>query len=154
MTHAFYQSCLGVHGRQVHFRSQHAPTPELQQEAARFFDAGPGPAPHVSQVPIPMPMSTMSMPVQPFDVAGLRDALPATAPVQRAQIGGAAGAMWAADFLARQPATSQTHAPTQAHAQGQAQGHAQAQAISARRVEQQDRVQSASVRLCVAACFL
>ncbi|KAF8549981.1 TPR-like protein [Imleria badia] len=71
----------------------------------------------------------MSMAAQPFDMAGLRDALPA-APVQLAQIG---GATWAADFLGGQPAT--THTPTQAHAQG----HAQAQAKA--RVEQQNRVQ-------------
>lgn len=90
---------------------------------------------------------SITMPAQPFDVAGLRDALPA-APVQRAQIGGAAGAAWAADFLARQPATPQTHTPSQAHAQGQTQGHAQVQALSGARVEQQDRVQSASVCLC------
>jgi hypothetical protein len=140
--------CLLAHVHQVHFRSQHAPTPELQQEAARFFGAGPAPIPHVSQVP-------MSMPAQPFDVAGLRGALPATASVQRAQTGGVAGAAWAADFLARQPATPQAHTPTQGHAQGQVQGHAQAQVISATRVEQQDRVQSASVYLCVpAVCFL
>ncbi|KAI9572297.1 hypothetical protein HD554DRAFT_2168520 [Boletus coccyginus] len=115
---------------EVHFRSQHAPTPELQQEAARFFGSGPAPAPHVFQVPT-------SVPAQPFDLAGLRDALPVASPVQRAQIGGAAGAAWATDFLARQPATSQMHLPTQAHAQGwgHGRGHVQAQAIPATRVQ-------------------
>ncbi|KAH0827396.1 hypothetical protein J3R83DRAFT_4051 [Lanmaoa asiatica] len=128
---------------EVHFRSQHAPVPELEQEAARFFGVGPIPVPHTFQVP----MSTMSTPARPFDVAGLRDALPiavpvAAAPVQRAQIDGPSNATWAADFLACQPMMSQTHTPTQA--QGQAQGHAQVRAIPATRAVEmhQDRVQN------------
>ncbi|KAF8420964.1 hypothetical protein L210DRAFT_919896 [Boletus edulis BED1] len=103
---------------EVHFRSLHAPTPELQQEAARFFGAGLASAPHLSQVPL-----SMSLPAQPFDVAELRDALPAGS-VQRAQISGAAGAVWAGDFLARE--------------------QAQAQAVPATRVEQQGQVQTAA----------
>jgi len=79
----------------------------------------------------------MSMPAQPFDVAGLRDALPVASPVQRTQIGGVAGAAWATDFLAGRPATSQTHLPTQVHAQGwgHGRGHVQAQGIPATRVQ-------------------
>lgn len=73
-------------------------------------------------------MSSVTMPAQPFDVAGLRDALPAVTtatpvPAQRTQMGGAAGAAWAGDFLAGQPATT-----------------TQAQGIPAMRVEQQNRV--------------
>lgn len=77
-----------------------------------------------------MSQVTLSMPAQPFDVAGLRDALPgvgaaaAPLPVQRAQIDNVAGAGWAADFLARQPVTTQ------------------AQLSPATRVEQQNRVQT------------
>lgn len=124
--------CLGLHVHvcQVHFRSEHAPTPELQQEAARFFGTGPT---HASQVP-------MSMPAQPFDMARLRDALPTAVPMQLAQISGVAGGAWAADFLTRQPVMSQTHAQTQGHAQAHAQ--VQAQAIPATRVDQHNRVQT------------
>lgn len=93
-----------------------------------------------------MPLSMVSMPVQPFDVAGLRGALPVAvptataAPMQRAQMDGAANVAWATDFLARQPATSQTQ--TRTHTQAHGQGHAQAQVIPATQVEmQQDRVQ-------------
>lgn len=92
----------------------------------------------------------MSMPVQPFDVAGLRDALPVAlpmaapapaAPVQRAQMDGAANVTWSADFLARQSTMVQTRArtPTQAHVLA----HRQTQAIPATLVEmQQDRMQN------------
>lgn len=106
-------------------------------------------------------MSMMSMPAQPFDVTGLRDALPAVAaPVQRPQIGGTANAAWASDFLA-QPVTSRTHTPTQTHAQ---QGQGQVQGIPAPRMDVQHDLlqnptlvmrgrQSACLCLCIAACI-
>lgn len=145
-----------LHAYQAQFRSQHVPVPELQQEVAQFFGAGPAPAPLASQVP----MSMISIPAQPFDVSGLRDALPVvTAPVQRPQISGTANAAWAADFLAHQPATS-THASAQTHAHAP-QGQGQAQAIPAD--AQHDRMQSsalpmgglqsASMRMRVVTCF-
>lgn len=85
--------------------------PELQQEAARFFGAGAGPAPLASQAQsLVTPMSA-----QPFDLAGLRDALPGTVP--RVQIGAAASAAWAADFLARSTASQPAQAQGQRHAQ-------------------------------------
>ena len=50
----------------------------------------------------------MSIPVQPFDVAGLRDALPVAGLVRPAQ----SNVAWAADFLDRQPVVTHTHTPT------------------------------------------
>lgn len=80
-------------------------------------------------------MSMMSIPAQPFDVAGLRDALPAAA----------ANAAWAADFLTHQSAITQTHTPTQARAHAQ-QGQGQVQAIPASRVDlQHDRLQTSTL---------
>ncbi|KAG9316256.1 hypothetical protein JVU11DRAFT_2284 [Chiua virens] len=130
---------------EVHFRSQNATVPELQQEAARFF-GGPAPTTHVVQSSMPM-----TMPAQPFDVAGLRDALPvapvsaSAAPAQRIQTGPGAGAAWAADFLV---ATSHRQTPTQLLGQGQAhaqQGQGYAPSIPTSRMEGQHGVQNPTV---------
>ncbi|KAF8839469.1 TPR-like protein [Paxillus ammoniavirescens] len=96
------------------FRSQHAPAPELHQDAARFFGAGPSPAP---QMAVP----------QSFNLSSFHDALPtaSSVPVQSPQLQSVPSAAWAADFLTQQ------------------QQRPQAQAVQVKNVEmQQDRIQS------------
>ncbi|KIK91353.1 hypothetical protein PAXRUDRAFT_149676 [Paxillus rubicundulus Ve08.2h10] len=96
------------------FRSQHASAPELHQDAARFFGAGPSPAPQMAVL-------------QPFNLSSLHDALPVTSPlpVQSPQLPSVPSAAWAADFLTQQ------------------QQRPHIQAVKAKNVEmQQDRIQS------------
>ncbi|KAF9219628.1 TPR-like protein [Gyrodon lividus] len=100
------------------FRSQQAPAPELQQDAMRFFGAGPSPS------------SQMTMP-QPFNLSSLHDTLPNAGPVpvqspQHHAAPNAAGpAAWAADFMT------------------QKQQKPRVQAVPGRIIEvQQDRIQS------------
>jgi hypothetical protein len=105
--------CTDSTSHQV-FRSQHAPVPELHQDVARFFGAGPSPAP---QMAVP----------QSFNLSSFHDALPTASPVpvQSPQLQSVPSAAWAADFLTQQ------------------QQRPRVQAVQAKNVEmQQDRIQS------------
>jgi peroxin-5 len=86
------------------FRTQQATAPELQQHAERFFNSTPAPP---TQLVVP----------QPFNLAGLHDALPQVqAPVLSPQTQNPFPSGWASDFLVQQvqtPASAIKHVEAQ-----------------------------------------
>ncbi|OSD06848.1 TPR-like protein [Trametes coccinea BRFM310] len=86
------------------FRSQYAPAPGVDQDAARFFSAGPSPAPALSAAPSSFDLSALhrNLPGAQFHSA------PPTAahmqsPMQSPPLQSVGPAAWAADFLQQQP---------------------------------------------------
>ncbi|KAG1776932.1 hypothetical protein EV702DRAFT_1226519 [Suillus placidus] len=99
----FIGGTRGGSSREV-FRTQQATSPELQQHAERFFNSTPAPP---TQLVVP----------QPFNLAGLHDALPqAQASVQSPQTQNPFPSGWASDFLVQQvqtPASAIKHVEAQ-----------------------------------------